>query len=214
MVKHMRTFLPVFLVLPVFLAGQNFEGKMFFSKESPKDTSFYCYNWKDHFLRLDEFTESGRLKSYVIFNFSDKTVTAVSPAQKLCMRIPEKDITIPVKNNDIEIIHSGNHKNILGYECYQYRIKHKKANTEIAYWLADLEIEYFKEFLKMSGRVEKSAGYYFLLPDGDGRFPLLSTERNIFRDIRLRLRVTAIEKQHLSADLFSIPEGYHFFQEK
>ncbi len=206
-----------FPILP--FCGQNnpqksktFEGIIFFSMELLYDTLYYTYYVKDHMVRLDEFYQCRNCKvpnNYMLFNLQKKEIVAVSPIRKMYINLPVNEYKEnPITDKDYTIIKTNNNKKILGYKCYQWRVRNKNQNTEISYWVAKDEFNFFINLLKLWNRNEKHAQYFLKIPDNNGVFPLLSEERTTLREEKMTLRVLVLQKRALDDNLFKIPSDY------
>jgi len=204
-----------FLCFSLIVCGQtgkngNFEGTITFVMQTFSDTIHYSYHVKDNMVRFDELDDCSVPHNCLLFNLKERTITAISPMRKLYMDIPLKPYA-DADTNDFEIIKSLNNKKIQGYKCYQWRVKNKSQNTEIAFWVVDDGFAFFDKLLRLWNRSEKHAQYFLQIPDKEGYMPMLSTERSLLRDKRMKLAVTKIERKTMDPELFKIPEGYQSY---
>ncbi|MBI4645274.1 MAG: DUF4412 domain-containing protein [Bacteroidia bacterium] len=216
----------LFFILPVFniysqpqreeaaqqaIKNKPFEGSIYFVQETLTDTSYYTYYVKGRKVRLDIHSDCNNCEEFenrLLFDLDAGTITALQPRRKLYMNITVRPY-ISVPDNNYEINQTKNYKMILGYKCYQWRVKNKSQNTEIAYWVANDNFNFFHDFLKLWNRAEKHAVYYLKIPESDGYFPLLSEERSTLREKKMRLNVIRINKTELDKKMFEIPLDYH-----
>ncbi|PLX04928.1 MAG: hypothetical protein C0594_08520, partial [Marinilabiliales bacterium] len=98
------------------------------------------------------------------------------------------------ESGDYEVMQTRNHKKIHGQKCYQWRVKNKEQNTEIAYWVFDGNFDFFDDFLRLWNRTEKHSSYFLHIPETNGYFPMLSVERTSLRDKKMRLEVLNINR--------------------
>ncbi|GAB4297412.1 MAG: hypothetical protein Kow0068_21630 [Marinilabiliales bacterium] len=190
-----------------------FEGSIKFVQITMSDTNYYTYHIKGNKVRLDVHENCNacdNIENSMLFDLEKKTVIALNPSRKLYMNVPTKPY-IEKENNQYQIIKSRNSKKIHGYKCYQWRVKNVNEKTEIAYWVANDNFMFFEDFLKLWNRSEKHALYYLQIPDTKGYFPMLSVERTILRDQKMKLEVVNIEKKQLPDSLFEIPENYQSY---
>lgn len=194
------------------LLAQDFEGEITFSKETLQDTSFYAYKIKNSRIRIEELDKKMEMVNYMLVDVLDKSVYAINPKRKLFVEISTYSNLNSPDTSNFNVIKTENHKDIKGYKCFQWRVRNKKENTEVAYWVSDQHFKYFTELLSLLNREEKSSVYYLQIPDAQGYFPLLSEERSLLREWRMQLKVINIEKKAMAASLFEIPAGYKQFQ--
>ncbi|MBS3805887.1 MAG: DUF4412 domain-containing protein [Bacteroidales bacterium] len=201
-------FLLVFLPLTCSLLGQNFEGSITFVKKSFYDTTFHHYYVKNNRIRIDKYEEQGgQLIETLLVDLQEETVTAVNPQKKLYRPLsiaPDKKIP----NEDFKVIKTKNFRRINGNKCYQWRVRNRKLNSEIAYWVAPTRFDFYGDLLKLLKRTERAYRFFMQIPDNEGYFPMLSVERTLLRDERERLVVKDIVRDKLSKALFTIPEDY------
>ena len=187
-----------------------FEGSIKFIQQTLSDTLCYTYHIKNNMVRLDiheNIKGCEDLDNSLLFNLRKKTITALNPKRKIYISVPTKPY-VDIKNDDFKIIKSKNNKNIHDYKCYQWRVKNKSKNTEISYWVAYDNFLFFEDFLKLWNRTEKSALFFLQISNIKGYFPMLSVERTLLRDEKMRLSVTEITKAKLDDSLFKIPEDF------
>ncbi|MGQ9847336.1 MAG: DUF4412 domain-containing protein [Bacteroidales bacterium] len=197
--------------------NKSFEGIIFFSMEMLSDTMYYTYYIKNRNVRLDEFNRCKSCKipgNYLLFDLDNKKITAVNPQRKMYLHLTVNEYKDNNNNNeDFTILKTNNSKKIFGYKCYQWRVRNKKQNTEISYWVAKDNFDFFIDFLKLWNRSEKHASYFLKIPDSKGYFPLLSEERTTLREEKMTLRVISIQKKTLDPQLFQIPKDYKSYEE-
>lgn len=199
-------FILFFSGLHFSLFSQSFEGKIYFQKKSIADTVYFTYHIKDDLIRIDEYNRFNKLNKSVIFNISEKTIVALNPQKKLYTNIPAPKSR---NSNDNSLItKSNNYRIINGYKCYQWRVKNVSKNTEVAYWVAQHEFKYFDELLRMWHNQDSNLDFFLELPENDGYMPMLSVERTLLRDEKLRFAVVDIQKINIDDGIFKIPNDY------
>jgi hypothetical protein len=182
-----------------------FEGKIKCVQQNKVDTVFYTFTIKGKKIRLDEITNGE--ENSLIFDLEKQTIVALKASKKLYKYEHVMPYT-NTENNKYEIIKSNNSKIINGYKCYQWRVRSTEQNTEIAYWVANDNFDFFEDFLKLWNRREKLFSFFLKLPDISGVFPMLQVERTLLRDERSRQVVLAVEKQEVKDEVFAIPEDF------
>ncbi|HBS86711.1 MAG: hypothetical protein A2W91_11835 [Bacteroidetes bacterium GWF2_38_335] len=187
-----------------------FEGSIKCVQQTMIDTLYYTYHVKGQKVRVDEHGKNNEVENSLLFDLDEKTIHAISPKRKLFMSIAVKPY-VESDNDEYEIIKSKNNKVINGYNCYQWRVKNKKLNTEIAYWVAYDNFSFFEDFLKLWNRTENSAIFFLKIPDVMGFFPMLQVERTLLREERTRQSVVDVEKKQLNDNLFEIPKDFKSF---
>ncbi|PIP53877.1 MAG: hypothetical protein COX07_08380 [Bacteroidetes bacterium CG23_combo_of_CG06-09_8_20_14_all_32_9] len=193
---------------------KQFEGSIRFIQENLDDTLYYTYYIKDYMVRLDvqeNCKDYEKTDNYLLFDLNNGTITAIKPSQKMFINVPPKPY-IDSKDQNYQIIKTNNNKKIQGYKCYQWRVKNKYQNTEISYWVAQDNFNFFEDFLRLWNRSEKHALYFLQIPDATGFFPMLSEERTILREQKMTLRVTEVVKKDLNQTIFVIPKEYKSYE--
>ncbi|MBN2681231.1 MAG: DUF4412 domain-containing protein [Bacteroidales bacterium] len=182
-----------------------FEGSIKCVQQSKVDTVYYTFYVKDKKVRVDEINNG--IDNSLIFDLDKKTIVALSPQKKLYMNIPTTPY-VDGENENFNIIKSNNSKIINGYKCYQWRVRNTEQNTEIAYWVAYDNFEFFEEFLKLWNKREKQFTFFLKIPDISGVFPMQQVERTLLRDERCRQEVVSVEKKEIKDDIFAIPKDF------
>ena len=172
----------------------------------------YSYIVKGRKVRLEahDNCDCKKIENWIIFDLDAGTITAFEPTRKIYKSISSKQY-VKESSKDFKIIAGDNVRNtkyINGYKCYQWRVKNVKENSEVAFWVAYDNFDFFTEFLKLWNRREKHARYFLQIPNTVGYFPMLSVERTILREEKQRLKVTKIIKKPISNSMFEIPKGF------
>lgn len=206
----MRIFLLVnlFTVFLFSLASANlrsFEGNINFVRETAFDITYITILVKGSKVRVDEHDNSRRLLSSHLINLDDEKVIALSHDRKLFLEVPVRQ---NLTNGNFEIRKTGNHKEIKGQVCYQWRVRDVKRNTEIAYWVYPERFEFFESLLRLLNRTELSLSVFKDIPENGNFFPMLTEERTLLRKEKLRMAVVDINETNLNSKLFEIPNGY------
>ncbi|MFH2096141.1 MAG: DUF4412 domain-containing protein [Bacteroidota bacterium] len=193
--------------------GKSFEGSIRFVQITLNDTNYYTYHIKGRKVRLDVHENCNGCKGIencMLFDLDKKTIIAVNPSRKLYINVSPKPFS-GKSTQDYQIIKSNNTKKIQGYKCYQWRVKNKSENTEIAFWVADDNFLFFEDFLQLWNRSEKHAIYFLQIPDTKGFFPMISVERTTLREQKMKLEVIEILKKPVDNSLFDIPKDYQSY---
>jgi len=211
--SHIFIFFSLFFIIfpSNDLKPQMFEGEITLIKQTSKDTILYKYRVKNNIIRIDEFDENSKLKKYMLVNLNKEEIYTLIPKRKLYKNMSIHPWQKNKNAEDYKIIKTQNYKTIKGYKCYQWRVRNKKENTEIAFWVTNNKFSFFNDLLKLLNRIEKNSIYYLTIPKTQGYFPMLSVERSLLRDFRVKLLVTKIENKRMDSSLFQIPSEYKRF---
>ena len=187
--------------------AQTFEGSIEFKRILPNDTSVYIYHIKGQKVRIDEMGSDGKtVEGSMIVNLTDKKVFALSHDRKLYMERASK--AEDQGKSKMEIEKGTNSKFINGYKCAQWRVKNKEKDSEITYWVAEGQFDFFAPLLQVINRKYNFATFYLQVPDTKGFFPMLAVERSMLRDEKGRLQVTKVTGKTIDSSLLEIPKGY------
>jgi hypothetical protein len=162
---------------------------------------------KGHMVKVDEVDQRKNILSSQLINLKDEQVFAMSKDQKLFVQVPVSPRSASATNN-LEINKTANYKEINGYNCYQWRVKDKGRNTEIAYWVFEEQFYFFEMLLQLVNRTEYSLSVFNDIPNNEGFFPMLTEERTLLRQDKLRIAVVEIKEEKLNSSIFEIPKGY------
>ncbi len=202
-------------LLPVSLYSQDskFEGEIVFVKETFNDTSYFSYKIKNNRVRVEELDSKLNVKNYMIVDVDAPLIYAVNPSRKLYTNMPIHPWDFDnAPQSDYQVIKTQNYKYLKGYKCNQWRVRNKKEDTEIAYWVANDHFNFFQKLLRLINVADKSSNYYLRIPEIDGVFPLLSVERSTLRCWKSKLEVISLKQKDMETSLFEIPQDYKLFQ--
>jgi len=189
--------------------SNSFEGYIRFMQITTEDTLYYKYFVKDRMVRMDSYEKDNLNdpESYIMFYLDQKLIYAFKPSKKMYVNLMNKPFHNTTDDN-FRILKTSNSKKILGYRCYQWRVRNKDQNTEVSYWVANDNFNFFEDFLKLWNRSEKHACYFLRIPEIKGYFPLQSEERTSLREQKMTLKVIEIQKQTLNRSIFEIPPDF------
>ncbi|MEN8122352.1 MAG: DUF4412 domain-containing protein [Bacteroidota bacterium] len=196
-----------------YAQSKKFEGEIVFVKETLKDTSYFSYKIKGNKVRVDELDRNLNTKNYMIIDINTPVIYAVNPSRKLYTNMPVRPWNYDnAPQSNFQIIKTENYKYLNGYKCNQWRVRNKKENTEIAYWVASDQFTFFQKLLRIINIADKNSDYYLRIPETEGIFPMLSVEMTILRSWKSKLEVIKVDKKNMETALFEIPADYNLFQ--
>jgi hypothetical protein len=205
MKKLILGFLFFALKLNIFASG--FEGKITIIKESCFDTTYFTYYVSANKIRIDEYNSSKLLINSYLINTINEEVFAVNTDMKLYTKLQKRSCT-ESSNDDYTINKTTNYKEINGVKCYQWRVKNREKNTEIAYWVNKNDFTFFDKMVKILNNTNCSWEFYNHIPKSTGCLPMLSVERNLVRDEKNRTQVLQISRKPIESSVFIIPSDY------
>ncbi len=211
--KRIFLLLTGFLLFSPVLKAETFEGFIKFNQYTSYDTTLLRYSVRNNKIRINKYDNEGRLIECLLVDTDKKRVIALNPQKKLYRPLELKEIKTTEKAENYDIIRSGNHKKINGVKCYQWRVRNRKNNTEIAYWVAEKKFGFFNDLIELLERTNKIYEFFSEIPGKKGMFPLLSIERTLLRKERQRLAVTEITSKTMDESLFEIPDDYQMIRE-
>ncbi len=184
-----------------------FEGSIKLKKETVYDTSFVIIQVRGSQVRLDEFDNKKNLISTYIINLETEKVLALSPKQKLFYELsPSRAIQKP--NDDATTLNKENKMILDGQSCCQMRVKSVARNTEVAYWVAEKNFDFFMGMNRILRKVKPDIDIFSYFPDVNGLFPMMIIERTLLRKEKMKVLVTSISETMLSENVFKVPLGY------
>lgn len=205
----MLNFLLSFLLIVNSLnaSTEAFEGKIEVVHKSHYDTSFFTYFVKSNHVRIDKFDSDHTIEQSLLINLENKQVYILSPAKKMYTQLEVK--TNSNSNSDnYTILKTENSRMVGDYQCYQWRVKNKERNTEIAYWVSQNNFYFFEDLVKLINNTDNTYEFFGKIPETQGFFPMLSVERTLLRREKSRTYVVNISDNEVSKDLFKIPADY------
>ena len=212
--KYMKRLLFIlFAFLVTTSYAQKFEGKIDVVKKTLSDTVYYSYSIKKTNIRVDQFDKNKRLQRSYIINLQDSSMFAINHSAKLYTQVAV-DTTTKKTKSSVEVINTGIFKYINGYKCYQWRVKDVSKNTEVAYWVAGENFDFFAPMASIWKNVDSDYLYFLALPitSTPGQMPLLTEHRTLMRDNKASYAVTEIEKSVVKEETFTIPKNFSKIQ--
>ena len=200
------------LFSPVLMA-EPFEGLIKFRQYTSYDTTLLRYSIRNNKIRINKYDNGGRLIECLLVDTEKEKVTALNPRRKLYRPLEPEEIKKTDKGDNYDVIRRGNHKKINGVKCYQWRVRSRKSNTEIAYWVTEKKFEFFHDLISLLERTNKIYDFFSEIPGKNGMFPLLSVERTLLRKERQRIAVAEITRKSMNENLFEIPDDYRMVRE-
>lgn len=192
-------------------AKKPFEGTLKFIKESISDTLYYTFYIKGNKIKFEEHDNTNIVNNCILFDLEKGSITAINPQRKLFINIAAKPFIPSNINSGYEIIKGTNTKTIQGYKCLQWRVKNKAQNTEIAYWVAINNFNFYQPLLLLWNRAEKNSLFFLQIPDTKGVLPMISEERTLLREDKMHLEVLEVKEKILDNSIFLIPKDYQAF---
>ena len=204
-------FMSMFFVVQKLSAAE-FEGTITIIKQTLYDTTLFTFQVKKKLVRIDEKNMRNEVIQSLIIDITTKSITALSPSQKLYTKIYKNRVTPP---SDIKVTKTTNFKMIEGYKCYQWRVRNNTVNSEISLWVCAESFTFFSEVMDLLSKTEDYSEYcrYFnLIPDNSGYFPIMVVERTLLREEKTRVMVQSIQRKEINESIFQIPKDYKCLQ--
>ena len=209
-ILNIRVPLLVMLSLICFNGFSNvygFEGVLKIEKTNHFDTVLYTFQVKGNKVHIDEFNISHNSHITYIADLENGSIIAINPQLKVYRPVEVNNLK-PVDLNNYEIIKSENIREINGKQCYQWRVRNKKLNTEIAYWVVKDGFHFYQRLASIFNNIEKLNQFFLAIPDSEGVMPMLVIERSNLRDEKSRMAVTQFVEQKVKEDIFRIPSNF------
>lgn len=192
-------------------AQDQFEGEVSYIKTSYSDTLYYVYTIKDNSVRIDEYDKYKRAMRAYIVNLEDRSVMVINPNKQVYTRLE----TFPVSDaytQNMEVVHTGNYKYIQGYKCSQWRVKNIEENTEITYWVAGENFNFYTPMSQVAMTLEDHFLFFKALPQSkmQGVLPMLIENKTLLRAPKSTFCVTGIKSHPVDNSLFNISKYQKF----
>lgn len=197
------------LMASAAVASGPFEGAIRFSKTVGPVTAEYVYYVKGDKIRVEELGEKGDVQGIMLIDTKANSVIALSPERKMFIDVPNKRSS---KEPAVTVQKTGNQKKINGFECQEVKVISQEEGREVSYWVAKDNFEFFVPMLETLNRKDKLAVYFLKVPELEGLFPIMGSEKKIGGVELTRLEVTRLENKSLEASMFEIPKGYTKFE--
>jgi hypothetical protein len=189
---------------------KSFAGEIELIEKKPFDTCSYILRVSENLVRLDKNEKNNEQKETLIFDLENNTILALHHERKKFMNIPVKTF-LNANDDSVRIIKTNNTKNISGFKCVQWRLKNISQNTEITYWVAGNNFDFYRRFLNLWNKTDKCYQYFLSIPETGGNFPIQQIERTLLRDIKSSVLISKVTFKPVDKSEFAIPEGYTLF---
>lgn len=199
-----RSFL---LLFPIVAQASGFEGTITLVKQTYYDTTFYTYLVADGKIRIEEYNSKKNLQNVYIINTNNNQVLIINPGRKIYTKLNSK-LQENAEEKTFTITKSTNSKIINGITCYQWRVKNRDKNTEISYWVTQNDFDFFEKMVKILNHTDRSWEFFNHIPQTQGYMPMLSVERNLVRDEKMRTSVIEINRRNIDTSIFKVPTDY------
>jgi hypothetical protein len=197
-----------------FSTALGFEGNITLVKQTCYDTAYYSYTVKGNWVRIDEKNAQAQVMQSLIIDVRNKTVTALSPSQKLYTTVTEINDEAPVQK-DFSIIKTDSYKYIDGYRCYLWRLRNTNLNIEVSFWVVESDFSFFNDVVSILSHTEDYARfclYFDRIPQNKGFFPMLTVEKTLLRDEKMKVIVHHIVRKKVDTRLFQVPREYKYLR--
>ena len=186
---------------------ESFQGSIELIQKSHYETSYFTYFVKEENVRIDKFDIDHQLTQSLVINLNKEQIYILSPIKKLYSKI-EVNKNQKSDYTNFTIQKTENSRMVNDYLCYQWRVKNKERNTEVAYWVSQNNFYFFEELIRLINSADKTYEFFEKIPETQGFFPMLSVERTLLRKEKSRLYVVNINKSDVNDNLFRIPSNY------
>jgi len=204
----------LFIFIGTTLKAEHFEGFIKFHQYKANDTLILTYSIKGQKIRINKHDKDGITIQCLLVNIEKDKVTALHPQRNLYrpLNLNHKKEQRAEEKEDYKIIRHGNYKNINGVKCYQWRVRNRKNNSEIAYWVTKNNFDFFTEVFDLLKSTNRIYHFFTEIPGNEGFFPMLSVERTLLRNERQRIAVVKIKQKPMHDQLFHIPDNYRMIK--
>ncbi|MGC8803030.1 MAG: DUF4412 domain-containing protein [Bacteroidales bacterium] len=190
--------------------ANSFEGSITWVKQSLYDTTFYTYYISGDRIRIDEKDSRNEVRRVYLVNIAKEDVYIIDPSRKMYTKL-KKMLSAPKESKHFVVKKTDNFKIIKGVKCYQWRVKNVHLNSEITYWVAQKNFDFFDKMVKVLNQTDKSWEFFNSIPQSSGYFPMLYEERTLLRDKKMKTFVLEIEQHRIDSSVFNIPKDYTHF---
>ena len=209
--RKIYAFIVCFFFTAVAFAQGQFEGEVSYVKTTFSDTLYYVYTIKNDCVRIDEYDKYKRTIRAYIVNLQDKSVMIINPNKRVYTQLE----SFPVSNKyvqNMEVIHTGNYKYINGYKCSQWRVKNIEENTEITYWIAGNNFNFYTPMSQVAMSLEDHFLFFKALPQSkmQGVMPMMIENKTLLRASKSTFCVTKINSHPVDTSVFNISQYQKF----
>lgn len=213
--KKIITFLSIIFIYSISLPAINFEGRIILSKQTPYDTTIYEYSVKKNLVRLDIKKSLAQVMQSLIIDLEKENIIALSPNHKLYTILKKNNQPIPDEKEDFEIIKTPNFKLINRYKCFLWHVRNKHLNSDIAFWVTELQFDFLPKVIKLLSRTDDYAhiiNYYMQVNQDNTFFPILIIDRTLLKEEKSKMQVINIVNETVNDKEFEIPKDYQLLR--
>lgn len=202
--KKLWLFLILFLV-PFLMTG--FEGKIKMVRKTFYDTNYIDYYVKGNQVRVERYSKGEDNVSSLIIDINSMKVFLLDSKRKKYTQLTV-DEDLSNGGGNYKIIKTKNFREINGVKCYQWRVRNREQNSEVAFWVARKDLDFFNKLIPILSQIDGTYFFYEKIQGKSNFFPFMIVERNLLRKEKKRLAVVDIQRTSVSDYLFKIPSNY------
>jgi len=195
----------ILLLVPFLMTG--FEGKIKMVRKTFYDTNYIDYYVKGNQVRVERYSKGEDLVSSLIIDIDSKKVFLLDSKRKKYTRLTLNE-DLPNGRGNYKIIKTKNFREINGVKCYQWRVRNREKNSEVAFWVARKDLDFFNKLIPILSQIDKTYFFYEKIQGKSNFFPFMIVERNLLRKEKKRLAVIDIQRTSVSNYHFKIPSNY------
>ena len=153
---------------------------------------------------------SHKAEGSFLFDLNTNKITGLNHSRKVYDNVAVNKN--PAANKIDTVIKLKDTKTIQGFKCTGYTVKSAADNTQITFWLAAGNFNFFAPSVVLWNRKDKSSVYFRAIKDTKGMFPMLSIESDMKGKEVGKLEVTKIDKKTIEDAALEAPKDYKKFE--
>ncbi len=159
-------------------------------------------------VRLETYlpNDDNALKGVKLIDLKSGEVTALIPARKLYLPMPDRSHNRPL---EVKVEKTNEKKAILGKDCHKTLVKSEQRKVQISFWIHDGNYTFYAPMMKVVRKNNNVSKFFGKLEaKGSGSMPLLIEESRLDGTAVSKTEVTEIKEETIDDSMFVVPEDY------
>ncbi len=163
---------------------------------------------KGDMVRLETYlpNDDNALKGVKLINLKTGEVTALIPARKLYLPMPDRSHNRPLQ---VDVEKTNEKKAFLGKDCHKTIVKSTQRKVQVSFWIHKGNFTFYAPMMKAISKNNNVSKFFEKLEEkGSGSMPLLIEETRLDGTAVSKTEVTEIKEEDVDDSMFAVPDDY------
>jgi hypothetical protein len=163
---------------------------------------------KGDMVRLETYlaNEDNALKGVKLINLKSGEVTALLPARKLYLPMPDRSHDRPL---EVKVEKTNEKKAILGKDCQKTVVRSEQRKVQVTFWIHKGNFAFYAPMMKATQKNNNVSKFFGKLEANEsGSMPLLIEESRLDGTAVSTTEVTEIKPETIDDNMFVVPDDY------